>query len=92
MIRLSFVRSLTGAGGNVGPIPAGTTVAEAQAACCANLHCAGFSFPKTGTKAHGFYKGNAMGKVPQDAGTSTCSDFSVTLSPPLKNICKLADM
>ena len=45
---------------NVGEIPAGTTLEEAEAACCANDKCAGFSFPKlAGLPA--FYKAPPLG-------------------------------
>ena len=37
----------------------GKTPAEAQAECCANLQCAGFSFAGDGSgKGSGYYKGN----------------------------------
>jgi hypothetical protein len=45
---------------NVGTFPGGTTLAEAEAACCKNDQCAGFSFSAT---SGGFYKGQPLGKV-----------------------------
>jgi hypothetical protein len=44
------------------------SLAEAKAKCCANLECAGFSYPNPGTKQGGFYKGNAMGGFQKTAG------------------------
>ena len=43
-------------------------MAEAQGECCANLKCAGFSFPKPGTKGSGDFKGNAMGGFTKNKG------------------------
>lgn len=48
---------------NVGQF-SGLTIDQAKAACCSNLHCAGFDF-KDGS---GFYKGNALGGIVKDAG------------------------
>ena len=49
-----YYEACGGAAGNVGTF-SGLSVAQAQAACCANPKCAGFSFSNGG----GYYKGNA---------------------------------
>jgi hypothetical protein len=51
--------------GNVGSF-SGLTVAQAEAACCKNSACAGFSFNKGGA----FYKRNALAGFVNDAGNS----------------------
>jgi hypothetical protein len=43
---------------NIGAFPNGTTLAEAEAACCANDQCAGFSFSLA---RGGFYRGQPLG-------------------------------
>lgn len=49
-----------GAAGNLGTFSE-LSVAEAQAACCENPHCAGFSISKGASKGSGYYKRNAQG-------------------------------
>jgi hypothetical protein len=51
---------------NVGEMAAGTTLAEAEATCCANDKCAGFSFSKDGS-APGFYKAPPLGALTVNA-------------------------
>lgn len=65
---------------NVGSFE-GLTIAEAQAACCQNLHCAGFSF-KDG---NGYYKGNALGGLlhyPGEQGFTKPNQIPKSHPPP----------
>ena len=64
-----YYEACGGAGGNVGTFSA-LTRAQAQAACCANAACAGFSFEPdaSGNTGGGFYKGNAMCGFTRDDG------------------------
>jgi hypothetical protein len=59
-----YYEACGGAAGNVGTF-SGLTVAQAQAACCANTECAGFSF----SNGAGYYKGNAA------CGVTTSSSY-----------------
>ena len=53
-----YYEACGGGAGDVGTF-SGKTPAEAQAECCANLQCAGFSFAGDGSgKGSGYYKGN----------------------------------
>ena len=83
-----YYEACGGGAGNVGTF-SGLTPAQAQAACCANTACAGFSF----SGGAGYYKGNAMcgftqaqgyegwykpGQVPAANGTAV--DISVSFA------------
>jgi hypothetical protein len=53
-----YFEACGGGAGNVGQF-SGKTPAEAEAECCANLQCAGFSYADDGNgKGSGYYKGN----------------------------------
>ena len=58
-----YYEATGGAAGNVGSF-SGLSVEAAEAACCKNPKCAGFSF-KDGS---GYYKGNALAGFVNDAG------------------------
>jgi hypothetical protein len=65
-----YYESCGGAAGNVGDFTA-LTPAQAQAACCTNAKCAGFSFgwdDAGKTVGSGYYKGNAMCGFEANAG------------------------
>lgn len=64
-----YYEACGGSAGNVGQF-SGLTRAQAQAACCNNPLCAGFSFEPdaTGSTGGGYYKGNAMCGFVNDAG------------------------
>ena len=58
-----YYEACGGAAGNVGTF-SGLTAQQAQAACCSNPQCAGFSF----SGGSGYYKGNAMCGFQKTAG------------------------
>lgn len=60
-----YYEACGGGNGNVGTF-SGLTVEQAQAACCKNPKCAGFSYNKAG--GSGYYKGNAMCGLTKSAG------------------------
>lgn len=64
-----YYEACGGGAGNVGTF-SGLTRAAAQAACCADLTCAGFSYEPdaTGNTGGGYYKGNLMCGFNKDAG------------------------
>ena len=64
-----YYEACGGAAGDVGTFSS-LTPAQAQAACCANPQCAGFSFAAAGAggAGDGYYKGNAMCGFQKDAG------------------------
>ena len=64
-----YYEACGGGAGNVGTF-SGLTPAQAQAACCADATCAGFSFEPdaTGSTGGGYYKGNALCGFTRDAG------------------------
>ncbi len=60
----------------------GLTAAEAQAACCANVECAGFSFSKGGSTGSGYYKGNVGCGLTKASGYDGYTKTSQIPGPP----------
>jgi len=73
-----YYEACGGAAGNVGTF-SGLSVEQAQAACCANVQCAGFSFHD----GSGYYKGNAAcGKVGSATYEGYTKESQIPLPPP----------
>ena len=63
----SYYEASGGGEGNVGEF-SDLTPAEAQAACCADPKCAGFSISNSGPRGSGFYKRDAQAGLTPNAG------------------------
>ena len=63
----SYYEATGGGEGNVGEF-SDLTPAQAQAACCANPKCAGFSISNSGPRGSGFYKRDAQAGLTPNAG------------------------
>ena len=79
----SYYDASGGAAGDLGTFDA-KTAAEAQAECCANPKCAGFSFSVGGAggKGSGYYKANAQGGLVKNAGYDGYTKPSQVPTPP----------